>query len=333
MQERQREDESYIDSGNFPELRCGAGKHTEDQTDEKCEEPGTSEGPPWQPQESDCLPSIFLAVFLAFVFVSVSMVLLYHETVHFSLRDLKGLSPNSVHLPKEDVQSLPLFFPNQPESTWGIFLRYVLGKSHLEEPWILVGIGPGDPSQTLLCFTKMMLSLLTQQKSISVEFLDPTRSWLPPMGSSENRTWVISSVKVLWGQESLPGGLVVSLQSVLDGKGEATKYAFAHVGNGVEQIREGSLLQRLTPSLISRILSLNPNRRLSKVMIDHENFLVLFVTSEQYLESGLLPMKPPGYRRDKETSQHKKRWQISKSLVCYLGLRAHGVCVFSTRGS
>ncbi|XP_026542533.1 uncharacterized protein LOC113424862 [Notechis scutatus] len=291
MQERRREDERYTDNGNFPELRCGARKHTEDQADEKCGEPGSSEGPPWQPEESDCLPSIFLAAFLAFVFVSVSMVLLCHETVHFSLRDLKALSPNSVHLPKEDVQSLPLFFPNQPESTWGTFLRHVcnpLGKSRLEEPWILVGIGPGDPSQTLLCFTKMMLSLLTQQKSISVEFLDATSPWLPPMGSSKNRTWVISSVKVLWGQESLPGGLVVSLQSILEGKGEATKNAFALVGNGVEQSRERPLLQRLTPSLISRILSLNPNRRLSKAMIDHENFLVLFVTSEQYLESGLV---------------------------------------------
>ncbi|XP_026568391.1 uncharacterized protein LOC113444045 [Pseudonaja textilis] len=288
MQERRKEDESYTDNGNFPELRCGARKHTEDQTDEKCGEPGSSEGLPWQPEESDSIPSIFLAAFLAFVFVSVSMVLLCHKTVHFSLRDPNTLSPNSVHLPKEDVQSLPLFFPNQPESTWGTFLRYVcnpLGKSHLEEPWILVGIGPGDTSRTLLCFTKIMLSLLTQQKSIHIEFLDPTSPWLPPMGSSKNRTWVISSVKVLWGQESLPGGLVVSLQSILDRKGEATKKAFALVGNGGEQSREGSLLQRLTPSLISRILSLNPNRRLSKVMIDHENFLLLFVTSEQYLES------------------------------------------------
>lgn len=284
MQERRKDDESRTDNGNLPELCCGARKHTEDQADEKS---GCSESPSWQPQESDCLPSVFLAAFLALVFVSVSMVLLCHETVHFPLAS----SPNTVHLPEEDFQSLHLFFPNQPESTWRTIQRYICnpsGKYHLEKPWILVGNGPGDTSWTLLCFTKRMLSLLTRQKSIGVEFLDSTSLWLPPMGPSENRTWLISSVKVLWGGKGAPSGLVVSLQSPLDGKGEVTKNAFALVGNGEEQIQERFLLQRLTPSLISRILSLSSDRRPKEMTIDHEDFLVLFVSPEQYLESGLV---------------------------------------------
>lgn len=288
MQERRRDDESCMDNGNVPELCCGARKHTdEDQTEEKSAESGCSDGPSWQPQESDCLPSVFMAAFLALVFVSVSMVLLCHGTVHFSLRDLKALSLNTAHLPKEDFQSLHLLFPNQPESTWRTILRSVC-KSHLEEPWILVGIGPGDASRTLLCFTKMMLSLLTRQKSIGVELLDSTSPWLPPMGSSENKTWLISSVKVLWGEQSLPRGLVVTWQSLLDGKGEVAKNSFALLGDGVEQIREKFPLQRLIPSLISRILSLNHDGRPKKVMIDHEDYLVLFIISEPYLKSGLV---------------------------------------------
>ncbi|XP_039178915.1 uncharacterized protein LOC120298852 [Crotalus tigris] len=292
--ERCRRDEGMMKviwTTNVPELCCGARKHTEDQRDEKSGQSGCSEAPAWQPQESDCLPSIFLATFLALVFVSVSVVLLCHENVHLPLRDLKDLSPQSVHLPKEVVQSLHLFFPNQLESTWRTFLRYVgnpLRKSHLEDPWILVGIGPGDASRTLLCFTKMTLSLLTQQKPLSVEFLDSPSPWLPPMGSSENRTWVITSVKVLRGEKSLLSGLVVSLQSLRNGKGEATKKTFALVGKGVEQIWEKFLLQRSIPSLISGVLSLNPERRPDEMMVDQENFLVLFITFEQYLESGLV---------------------------------------------
>ncbi|XP_058015495.1 uncharacterized protein LOC131186175 isoform X2 [Ahaetulla prasina] len=287
---RREDDESCADDRNVPELGCGARKHNEDQTEEKSGESRCSEGPSWQPRESDCLPSIFLAAFLALVFVSVSVVLLCHETIHFPLRDLKAASPNPVHLPKEEFQFLHLFFPNQPESTWRTILRYVCnpsGKSHLEEPWILVGIGPGDTSRTLLCFAKRILSLLTQQKSIGVEFLDSTSPWLPPMASSENRTWLISSVKVLWGEESPLSGLVVSLQSLLDGKREVTKTAFALLGNGVEHIQERFLMHRLTPSLISSVLSLNPDRGPKMMMIDHEDFLVLFITSEEYLESGL----------------------------------------------
>lgn len=291
MQERRRDDESSMDNRNLPELCCGARKHTEDQRDEKSGQSGCLENPAWQPQESDCLPSISLAVFLALVFVSVSMVLICHQTVHLPLRDLKALGPHSVCLPKEVVQSLHLFFPNQLESTWRTVLRYVcnpLGKSNLEEPWILVGTGPGDVSQTLLCFSKMMLSLLTQAKSIGVGFLDSTSPCFPSMGSSENRTWVITSVKVLRAEKSLLSGLVVSLQSLLNGKGEATEKTIALLGNGVEQIWEKFLLQRSIPPLISGILSLNPDRRTNKMMVDQENFLVLFITFEQYLESGLV---------------------------------------------
>ncbi|KAM6431140.1 uncharacterized protein PHA67_001921 [Liasis olivaceus] len=283
-QEGQRDDVGYVDHRNFPEVRCGARKRAEDQAEEKSVQSGCSESPSWEPQESDCLPSIFLAVFLVLIFVSVSVLLLCHQTVHFPLRDHKAWSPNRVRL----------LFPNQPESTWMTFQRYVcnpLGKSHLEELWILVGIGPGDASKTLLCFTKVMLSLLTRQKSMEVQFRDPTSAWLPQMGSFENRTWVISSVKVLVGQRNLPSGLVVSLQSALNGKGEATKTTFALVLNGMEQIPEKFLLQRLTPSLVSGILSsvhLNTDRRPNKLMTDNGNFPVLFITSEQYLEGGFV---------------------------------------------
>ncbi|XP_070614612.1 uncharacterized protein [Erythrolamprus reginae] len=284
MEERRRDDESCMDNRNLQEPSCDTRKHTEDQTDEKSQESGCSGGPSWQPQESDCLPSILLAALLALIFVSVSVVIICQEAVHFPLRDLKALSPNGDGCPKGNLQSLPLFFPNQPKTTWRTVLRYI-DNPRPEESWILVGIGPGDTSQTLLCFTKTMLSLPTQAKSIGVEFLDSTSPWLPPMGSSENTTWLISSVKVLQAEKSLLNGLVVSLESHQHGKGEVTKNTFALVG---EQIQERLLLQRLMPSLISRILTLNPDRGLKTMTIDREDFLVLFVAAEPYLESGLV---------------------------------------------
>ncbi|XP_063172523.1 uncharacterized protein LOC134506302 [Candoia aspera] len=301
MQEEQRNGEDYMDNRNFPELHCEARKHAEDQAEEKPVQSGCSESPLWDPQESDCLPSIFLAAFLVLLFVSVSVLLLRHETVRFPLRDHKSLSPNRVRLPQEDFQSLRLLFPNQPESTWTTFRRYVsnsLGKCHLERPWILVGIGPRDASKTLLCFTKAMLSLQAQQKSIEVRLLDPTSAWLPLMGSFENRTWAITSAKVLVGRRSLPSGLVVSLQSALSGKGEVTKTTFALVLKGVEQIQEKVLLQRLTSLLVSGILSrihLNTDRGLNKVMTDNGNFPVLFIKSEQFLEDRWLCLLKKAY--------------------------------------
>ncbi|XP_034968815.2 uncharacterized protein LOC118083896 [Zootoca vivipara] len=289
------DEETYLfDCRNFPEEPCcEPWKRAEVEARERSAPSASTETPAPDLQDSDFLPSVSLAAFLALVFVFVSMILLHHGNSHLSLGDYRAASPTKNQLPKSRLGLLRLLFPNQPETTWQILQQYIrgqLGGTNPDKPWVLVTAGLGDARSTLLCLTKATLSLLTEESAVKLRYLEQSSVWLPWRGILENGTCDISAAEIYVGQSLVPYGIMVSTWSSVDGKQLATKINLAVLLNGMKRAREEFLLQVLTPRLVSDILNtvLFADRAVDKLVTCNGSFLVLLVRSEQYLERGFV---------------------------------------------
>lgn len=284
----QRSEENYLECGNVPDPSGDFHEHGEMEFEEGRRAPSpSSEMLLWDPQDSDCLPSVTLAVVLAIVFVLVSWFLLpCDKGGHVLLQDCWASRSNKSCPPVTCLRSLRLLFPNQPETTWRVLQQHIRGpphRRHVDGAWILPMIGRGDSRNTVLCFLKGIISLVTDGGAIGIRFLEGSGAWLPWADFLGNGTSAIATTEIYVGPSRVPYGMMVSLWRLTSGNQLGALLSLAWVLNVEEAAREEFLLHGLTPEAVSDFLSRVPDEPMAQ-----RNVPMILVRPEWHLEGGFL---------------------------------------------
>ncbi|XP_042333825.1 uncharacterized protein LOC121936088 [Sceloporus undulatus] len=279
-----------FESWNFPECHCTLQKCAETNTGERSSLSSSSEMTSPEPQDSDFLPSLFLAAALAILFIFVSILLLHHDNSHIPLGDYRAWSLRKTYRLENSLKPLHFFFPNHPETTWQALHHCTqdqLGRIQHNRVGILVATEPRNGSITLLCLVKMTLSFLTKECAMKVQLLDQGSGWYPWRDFLESWTCHVSTAEIYMGQSLLPYGLMAPWGHSFDRK----EFNLILSLNGTGQAQEEFLLLTSAPVLVSDILDAihfangGPEKL---TLATNKSFVVLLVRPRQNLEQGFV---------------------------------------------
>lgn len=280
--------ESYLDCEDAP----APPSESQEAAEMESGEGQSSEIFLWEPQHSDCLPSVFLAISLALVFILVSWLLLpCDKGSHVLLHDCQAMRSNESCTTVPCIGSLRLLFPNQPESTWQVLQQHVSHEPfgrQTDGAWILAAVGRGDVRNTLLCFLKAILLLVTEEHTVGIRFVEQNSAWLPRMGVRGNGTSAVTTTEIYVGPSRIPHGVMVSLRSSMPGNQLGSRISLAWILNMTDQARKEFLLHSLTPVTVFGFLSrvCFANRVPNELKTTQGSIPVLLVRPEWYLEEG-----------------------------------------------
>nr|XP_023961913.2 uncharacterized protein LOC112059672 [Chrysemys picta bellii] len=279
---------------NMPASLCEPRNQVEMESRERQVPSASSEPVSLRPEDSDFLPSVRLAGILCFVFILVSLFLVYGNPGQVPFNHCRALSSNGVCSLDYKLSPFRLLFPSQPETTWRALQRSVSDLRWADHPEgfgvSLVAVGLGEVRNTLFCLSKWTLSLLATGQglphSVRVQILDYKSTQLPWGGYPEAGTYL----SIIYEREKFaPYGMTVAIQRSFDGSPFATETTLALLMNSTVQAGENSL-HNLTSSIVSDILNsiYRTGRVPNKLWATARSLPVLVIRPEPYLEGGFI---------------------------------------------